>query len=118
MISADEAVSKPGKDMPSFEHVVSNWPSDVACSHIWDQAVRREVKETKMSEQKLNQKRSELLVPSSQLNLKPDEISHIPVLLIQQPGWSGEFTSEKAFPFGQNNYLYSEMRPNLYKLFL
>ena len=89
MNSTDEAVSKPQKDMSSFEHVISNWPSDVAGSHVWDQAVRREVKETKMTEQVLNQKRSELLVPSSQLNLNPDEISHIPVLLVQQPGWSG-----------------------------
>jgi len=87
--STDESLSKPEKDMASFEHVISNWPSDVAGSHIWDQAVRQEVKETKMTEQELNRKRSELLVPSSQLDLNPDEISHIPVLLIQQPGWSG-----------------------------
>ena len=85
----EEALSKPSKDMPSLEHVLSNWPSDVAGSHIWDRAVRREVKETKMTEQELNRRRSELLVPSSQLNLNPDTISHIPVLLIQQPGWSG-----------------------------
>ena len=89
MNSTDEAMSKPEKAMPSFEHVLGNWPSDVASSHIWDQAVRCEVKETKMTEQELNQKRSELLVPSSQLNLNPDEMSHIPVLLVQQPGWSG-----------------------------
>lgn len=87
--STGEALSRPEKDMPSLEHVLSNWPSDVAGSHIWDRAVRRKVKETKMTEQELNRKRSELLVPSSQLNLNPDEISHIPVLLIQQPGWSG-----------------------------
>ena len=87
--STYEAVCKSGQDMLSFENVISNWPSDVAGSHIWDQVVRREVKETKMTEQELNQKRSELLVPSSQLNLNPDEISRIPVLLIQQPGWSG-----------------------------
>ena len=84
-----EALSKTAKVMPSLEHVLSNWPSDVAGSHIWDRAVRREVKETKMTEQELNQKRSELLVPSSQLKLNPDAISHIPVLLIQQSGWSG-----------------------------
>lgn len=89
MNRTEEALSKPSKDMPSLEHVLSNWPSDVAGSHIWDRAVRREVKETKMTEQELNRRRSELLVPSSQLNLNPDTISHIPVLLIQQPGWSG-----------------------------
>ena len=89
MNSTDEGVSKAEKK-PSFEDIIIHWPSDMAGSHIWDQSVRREVKETKMSEQELNRRRSELLVPSSQLDLNPDEISHIPVLLIQQPGCSGK----------------------------
>ncbi|KAL9980334.1 hypothetical protein ACROYT_G008906 [Oculina patagonica] len=89
MNSTDKATSKAEKEKPSFEHVISHWPSDVAGSHIWDQSVRREVKETKVSEQELNRRRSELLVPGSQLDLNPDEISHIPVLLIQQAGCSG-----------------------------
>ena len=74
---------------PSFEHLLAHWPTDVASSHVWDEKVRLEVKETKISEQELNQKRSELLVPGSQLKLSEDEISHIPLLLIQQPGCSG-----------------------------
>ena len=85
MSNADEAMHK----QPSFERVIANWPTNVAASHIWEQSVRREVKETKMPEQELNRKRSELLVPGSQLDLNPDEISHIPLLLIQQPGSSG-----------------------------
>lgn len=89
MNSTDEGVSKTEKKKPSFEDIITHWPSDMAGSHIWDQSVRHEVKETKMSEQELNRRRSELLVPSSQLDLNPDEISHIPVLLIQQPGCSG-----------------------------
>ena len=87
--STDKAVSKTEKKKSSFEDILTHWPADVAGSHIWDQSVRREVKETKMSEQELNRRRSELLVPSSHLDLNPDEISHIPVLLIQQPGCSG-----------------------------
>ena len=89
MNSTDKAVSKAEKKTSSFEDILTHWPADVAGSHIWDQSVRREVKETKMSEQELNRRRSELLVPSSQLDLNPEDISHIPVLLIQQPGSSG-----------------------------
>ena len=88
----DEVVSKVKvKDKkPSFEHLLSHWPTDVAGSYIWDETVRREVKETKIPEQEFNRKRSELLVPGSQLNLSEEEISHIPLLLIQQPGCLGE----------------------------
>ena len=85
MSKVDKSTSK----QPSFEDLMANWPTDVAGSHIWEEAVCREVKETKLSEQDLNQKRSALLVPGSQLDLKPDEISHIPLLLIQQPGSPG-----------------------------
>ena len=62
MNSTGEALSKPGKDMPSFEHALSNWPSDVAGSHIWDRAVRREVKETKMTEQHVSTYGWEVLI--------------------------------------------------------
>ncbi|PFX27928.1 Ribonucleases P/MRP protein subunit POP1 [Stylophora pistillata] len=86
MSKVDTTMSK----QSSFEHLVTNWPTDVASSHIWEEAVRQEVKETKISEQDLNQKRSLLLVPGSQLDLRPDEISHIPLLLIQQPGSPGD----------------------------
>ena len=88
----DEAVSKVKvKDKkPSFEHLLSHWPTDVAGSYIWDETVRREVKETKIPEQEFNRKSSELLVPGSQLDLSEEEIPHIPLLLIQQPGCLGE----------------------------
>ena len=48
------------------------------------------MKETEIPEQEFNRKRSELLVPGSQLDLSEEEISHIPLLLIQQPGCLGE----------------------------
>ncbi|KAM5211913.1 ribonucleases P/MRP protein subunit POP1 [Hipposideros larvatus] len=59
----------------------------VECTHsfIWNQAICKSVTENKISDQDLNQKRSELLVPGSQLVLGPHE-SKIPLLLIQQPG--------------------------------
>nr|KAF6426729.1 POP1-like protein, ribonuclease P/MRP subunit [Molossus molossus] len=59
----------------------------VECTHsfIWNQAICKSVTENKISDQDLNRKRSELLVPGSQLVLGPHE-SKIPLLLIQQPG--------------------------------
>ncbi|XP_001369084.1 ribonucleases P/MRP protein subunit POP1 [Monodelphis domestica] len=59
----------------------------VECSHsfIWNQDICKSVTENKISEKELNQMRSELMVPGSQLNLGHRE-SKIPILLIQQPG--------------------------------
>lgn len=71
---------------PCFEDILTHWPTDVAGSHIWDEQVRTEVKEAKIPEHELNRKRSELLVPGSRLALSEEEISHIPLLLVQLPG--------------------------------
>ncbi|XP_016053956.1 PREDICTED: ribonucleases P/MRP protein subunit POP1 [Miniopterus natalensis] len=60
-------------------------PVECTQSFIWDQAICKSVTENKISDQDLNRKRSELLVPGSQLLLGPHE-SKIPLLLIQQPG--------------------------------
>ncbi|XP_026351451.2 ribonucleases P/MRP protein subunit POP1 [Ursus arctos] len=60
-------------------------PVDCAHSFLWNQAICKSVTENKISDQDLNRKRSELLVPGSQLVLGPQE-SKIPILLIQQPG--------------------------------
>ncbi|XP_025306111.1 ribonucleases P/MRP protein subunit POP1 isoform X2 [Canis lupus baileyi] len=60
-------------------------PVDCAHSFIWNHAICKNVTKNKISDQDLNRKRSELLVPGSQLVLGPQE-SKIPILLIQQPG--------------------------------
>ncbi|XP_078254160.1 ribonucleases P/MRP protein subunit POP1 [Rhinoraja longicauda] len=60
-------------------------PTECAQSPIWDRNIRNIVTENKISEQELNQMKSKLLVPGSQLNLGPRE-SKIPILLVQQPG--------------------------------
>uniref|UniRef100_A0A8D0G980 POP1 homolog, ribonuclease P/MRP subunit n=1 Tax=Sphenodon punctatus TaxID=8508 RepID=A0A8D0G980_SPHPU len=60
-------------------------PADCAQSFIWDQAICKSVTENKISEQDLNNLRSELLVPGSHLDLGPRE-SKIPILLVQHPG--------------------------------
>ncbi|XP_036596891.1 ribonucleases P/MRP protein subunit POP1 [Trichosurus vulpecula] len=60
-------------------------PVECAHSFIWNQDICKSVTENQISEKELNQMRSELMVPGSQLNLGHCE-SKIPVLLIQQPG--------------------------------
>ncbi|XP_043543587.1 ribonucleases P/MRP protein subunit POP1 [Chiloscyllium plagiosum] len=59
--------------------------AEYAQSQIWDRNVRNVVTETKISEQKLNQMRSKLLVPGTRLDLGSQE-SKIPILLVHQPG--------------------------------
>ncbi|XP_008574159.1 PREDICTED: ribonucleases P/MRP protein subunit POP1 [Galeopterus variegatus] len=70
----------------------------VECTHsfIWNQDICKSVTENKISDQDLNRKRSELLVPGSQLVLGPHE-SKIPILLIQQPG---KMTGEDQLGWG------------------
>ncbi|VTJ91356.1 Hypothetical predicted protein, partial [Marmota monax] len=70
----------------------------VECTHsfIWNQDICKSVTENKISDQDLNRKRSELLVPGSQLVLGPQE-SKIPILLIQQPG---KVTGEERLGWG------------------
>ncbi|XP_074641807.1 ribonucleases P/MRP protein subunit POP1-like [Tubulanus polymorphus] len=53
-------------------------------SAIWDHHIRRDVTKTQMTMHQLNQKRSQLLVPGSRLELGDDE-SRIPTLVIQRP---------------------------------
>ncbi|XP_024122987.1 ribonucleases P/MRP protein subunit POP1 [Oryzias melastigma] len=54
-------------------------------SCLWDQTVRDNVTENKISEQELNRMRSELLVPGSRLSPTPPQ-GRVPVLLVHQPG--------------------------------
>ncbi|XP_027705820.1 ribonucleases P/MRP protein subunit POP1 isoform X1 [Vombatus ursinus] len=86
---------KKAKALPSLEKCQDNEkvrqlrlegvPVECAHSFIWNQDICKSVTENKISEKELNQMRSELMVPGSQLNLGHRE-SKIPILLIQQPG--------------------------------
>ncbi|XP_030638970.1 ribonucleases P/MRP protein subunit POP1 [Chanos chanos] len=57
------------------------------CSHsaLWEQSVRDNVTDNKISEQELNRMKSQLLVPGSRLSPVPLQ-GRIPVLLVHQPG--------------------------------
>ena len=86
----------------SFLDILTNWPTDVAGSLVWDEQVRRKVKETKITEHELNRKRSELLLPGSRLTLSENETSHIPLLLVQQPGCLGKYLALRVIAHGQH----------------
>ncbi|ESP05473.1 hypothetical protein LOTGIDRAFT_228048 [Lottia gigantea] len=58
---------------------------DLLSSPLWNLDIRKEVKETKITDAELNKMRSHLVVPGSALELGEKE-SRIPVLLIQRPG--------------------------------
>ncbi|XP_028985467.1 LOW QUALITY PROTEIN: ribonucleases P/MRP protein subunit POP1 [Betta splendens] len=60
-------------------------PEDCCQSFLWEQSVRDNVTENKISEQELNRMRSEVLVPGTRLRPTPLQ-GRVPVLLVHQPG--------------------------------
>ncbi|XP_071117873.1 ribonucleases P/MRP protein subunit POP1-like [Haliotis cracherodii] len=78
------------KVMPKVEvEQTQSSPTDaelVQTSPLWDEAVRQEVRSSKMADHELNKRRGENLVPGMPVDLGLDE-SRIPVLLLQRPGY-------------------------------
>ncbi|XP_029306579.1 ribonucleases P/MRP protein subunit POP1 [Cottoperca gobio] len=60
-------------------------PEHCCQSYLWEQSVRDNVTDNKISEQELNRMRSEVLVPGSRLSPTPPQ-GRVPILLVQQPG--------------------------------
>uniref|UniRef100_A0A3B4F799 POP1 homolog, ribonuclease P/MRP subunit n=1 Tax=Pundamilia nyererei TaxID=303518 RepID=A0A3B4F799_9CICH len=60
-------------------------PEPCCQSFIWEQSVRDNVTDNKISEQELNRMRSEVLVPGSRLSPTPLQ-GRVPILLVEQPG--------------------------------
>ncbi|XP_047217407.1 ribonucleases P/MRP protein subunit POP1 isoform X2 [Girardinichthys multiradiatus] len=60
-------------------------PQQCCQSFLWDQSVRDNVTDNKISEQELNRTKSELLVPGSRLSPTPPQ-GRVPILLVHQPG--------------------------------
>ncbi|XP_041843541.1 ribonucleases P/MRP protein subunit POP1 isoform X2 [Melanotaenia boesemani] len=60
-------------------------PEHCCQSFLWDQSVRDNVTNNKISEQELNRMRSEVLVPGSRLSPTPPQ-GRIPILLVHHPG--------------------------------
>nr|XP_046254702.1 ribonucleases P/MRP protein subunit POP1 [Scatophagus argus]XP_046254703.1 ribonucleases P/MRP protein subunit POP1 [Scatophagus argus] len=60
--------------------------TELCCqSYLWEQSVRDNVTDNKISEQELNRMRSEVLVPGSRLSPTPLQ-GRVPILLVHQPG--------------------------------
>ncbi|XP_054639061.1 ribonucleases P/MRP protein subunit POP1 [Dunckerocampus dactyliophorus] len=60
-------------------------PEHCCQSFLWEQSVRNNVTDNKISEQELNRMRSQVLVPGSRLTPTPLQ-GRIPILLVHQPG--------------------------------
>ncbi|XP_068179924.1 ribonucleases P/MRP protein subunit POP1 isoform X2 [Antennarius striatus] len=60
-------------------------PESCCQSFLWEESVRNNVTDHKMSEQDLKLMRSEVLVPGSRLSSTPPQ-GRVPILLVQQPG--------------------------------
>ncbi|KAF1387404.1 hypothetical protein PFLUV_G00078340 [Perca fluviatilis] len=67
------------------EMMLRGVPEHCCQSYLWEQSVRDNVTENKISEQELNRMRSEVLVPGSRLSPTPLQ-GRVPVLLVHQPG--------------------------------
>ncbi|KAF3691539.1 Ribonucleases P/MRP protein subunit POP1 [Channa argus] len=69
----------------SRELMLRGVPEHCCQSFLWDQSVRDNVTDNKISEQALNRMRNEVLVPGSRLSPTPLQ-GRVPILLVHQPG--------------------------------
>ncbi|XP_074510658.1 ribonucleases P/MRP protein subunit POP1 [Sebastes fasciatus] len=60
-------------------------PEPCCQSYLWEQSVRDNVTDNKISEQELNRMKREVLVPGSRLSPTPPQ-GRVPILLVHQPG--------------------------------
>ncbi|XP_039972996.1 ribonucleases P/MRP protein subunit POP1 [Xiphias gladius] len=67
------------------ELMLQGVPAHCCQSFLWEQSVRDNVTDNKISEQELNRMRSQVLVPGSRLSPTPLQ-GRVPILLIHQPG--------------------------------
>uniref|UniRef100_A0A3Q4GIL5 POP1 homolog, ribonuclease P/MRP subunit n=1 Tax=Neolamprologus brichardi TaxID=32507 RepID=A0A3Q4GIL5_NEOBR len=74
------------KALPCVKQLMLEGVPEPCCqSFIWEQSVRDNVTDNKISEQELNRMRSEVLVPGSRLSPTPLQ-GRVPILLVHQPG--------------------------------
>ncbi|MEQ2171201.1 hypothetical protein GOODEAATRI_008226, partial [Goodea atripinnis] len=78
-------VSSEADEEKRRELMMRGVPQQCCQSFLWDQSVRDNVTDNKISEQELNRTKSELLVPGSRLSPTPPQ-GRVPILLVHQPG--------------------------------
>ncbi|XP_030226745.1 ribonucleases P/MRP protein subunit POP1 isoform X2 [Gadus morhua] len=80
VVSADQDI-----DETTRELMLKGVPEHCCQSSLWDRFVRDNVTDNKLSEQEINRRKGEVLVPGSRLRPTPPQ-SRVPVLMVQQPG--------------------------------
>ncbi|KAI9003163.1 ribonucleases P/MRP protein subunit POP1-domain-containing protein [Gaertneriomyces semiglobifer] len=91
-LSSDEADSQ-------IQHIITNWPENVARSDIWDHSVRDRCRARKPTEKEMNKRRSTALIPGTPLVPIKDDV-RIPILLLQQPNADGSGSYSIITPSG------------------
>ncbi|XP_071325149.1 ribonucleases P/MRP protein subunit POP1 [Trachinotus anak] len=74
-----------GDEEKRRELMLRGVPEHCCQSLLWEQSVRDNVTDNKISEQELNRMRSQVLVPGSRLSPTPLQ-GRVPILLVHQPG--------------------------------
>ncbi|KAL0963312.1 hypothetical protein UPYG_G00304480 [Umbra pygmaea] len=75
-----------GMDQRGRDLTLNGIPEHLSQSSLWERSIRDTVTLNKMSDQEINRRRKDLLVPGSILPTPPQ--GRVPVLLVQQPGKS------------------------------
>ncbi|KAG0051075.1 hypothetical protein BGZ83_004107 [Gryganskiella cystojenkinii] len=83
--TAPRPVSIPASETKTIQDLITNWPSTVATSSLWDTEERKRLLENMTTEAKLNERRAQNLVPGTKLSTLETD-SRVPVMLIQREG--------------------------------
>ncbi|ORX59994.1 POP1-domain-containing protein [Piromyces finnis] len=97
----------PEQDQQLINEICNHWPENVARSNIWNSELRESLKNNKCTEDSLNKRRSDSLVPGTPLEpLKSD--SRIPILLAQRGATNYLINTDKQSQellYGWNIYI-------------
>ncbi|OUM63682.1 hypothetical protein PIROE2DRAFT_21942, partial [Piromyces sp. E2] len=97
----------PKSDQQLINNICNSWPENVAQSKIWDSELRDNLKKYKCSEESLNKRRSESLIPGTPLEPLEND-SKIPILLAQRGATNYLINSDKQSQellYGWNIYI-------------
>ncbi|CAL8247944.1 unnamed protein product [Lota lota] len=80
IVTAEQDVDEKRREL-----MLKGVPEHCCQSSLWDRFVRDNVTDNKLSEQEINRRKREVLVPGSRLSPTPLQ-SRVPVLMVHQPG--------------------------------
>ncbi|KAM3579893.1 Ribonucleases P/MRP protein subunit pop1 [Umbelopsis sp. WA50703] len=73
----------PEQEQKEMQKYLAFWPDDVAKSDIWNETIRKSLRDHKIPEKDLNVRRSKNLLPGTKLDFTRDD-AKIPILLVQR----------------------------------